>query len=228
MASKELLLKVLDANQKEIESLGTPTAPHSATYTDNSTTPEPVGEEASAGSSFVAAAQDHTHEGVHGVGVDGDPVATGDINLVSGPGVTIERIGQNIVVGTADGATNKISLSHDGAAYSIGTDEDIIREWPVNFGDAPGAQVKAMLAAIVKASAGIGTFKLRVGATAPGAVAGSSVVATFTSASQTEEMKENVGAAFANPTGFKLVQVTATNDTALAKSQIRGIAVSIG
>lgn len=227
MASKELLLKVLDANGKEIESLGTPSAAGSATFTDNTTAPEPVGS-STPGSSFVAAAQDHTHEGVHGVGVDGDPVATGDINLVSGPGITIERVGQDIVVGTADGARNKISLSHDGAAYSIGVGEDVIREWLINFGDAPGAQVTAMLAAIVKASAGVGTFKLRVGATAPGAVAGSSVVATFTSTSATEEMKENVGAPFANPTGFKLVQVTATNDTANAKSQIRGVAVSIG
>ncbi len=227
MASKELLLKVLDANGKEIENLGVPTAAGSATYTDNTTGPAPVGAQ-DAGNSLLAAPVDHSHEGVHGVGVDGDPVATGDINLVSGTGIEVTRVGQDITIAVAAGSSNKVTGTHDGAAYSIGVGEDIIREFSVNFDDAPGAMITAMLAAIVKASAGEGTFNLRVGATNPGSTVGSTVRATFTTSSATEVQAENAGAAFANPTGRKLVQITANNDTALAKSFIRGINFSIG
>src|SRR4051812_31980614 len=197
MASKELLLKVLDADGHEIENLGVPTAPGSATYTDNATGPTDVGTQAP-GTSLLAAPADHSHEGVHGVGVDGGAVATGDLNIVSGAGVTVTRVGQDITIAQAAGSSNKVTGVHDGAAYSIGIGEEIIREFNVNFDDAPGATVTAMLAAIVKQNgAGVATYNLRVGATAPGSVAGSTVRATFTSTSATEEMKEAAGASFA-------------------------------
>ncbi len=227
MPSKELLLKTLDANQKELQNILPPTQAGSATTTDNTTDPSAVGV-AAPGSSLLAAPADHTHEGVHGVGVDGDVVATGDLNLVSGDGVLVERVGQNITFSAAPGSLNKLTLAHDGAAYSEGIGEEVIREWYVNFDDCGSSTITAMLAAIVLASAGVGTFNLRVGATTPGAIAGSAVHATFTSTSTTEEMKENAGATFANPTGRKLVQVTANNDTVAARSQIRGIQVSLG
>ncbi len=165
--SKELLLRNLDADGKEIESLGTPTAPQSATFTDNATPTEPVGATSDPGASFVAAAQDHTHEGIHSIHVDGDGGVLGDVNLVSGDGIEIDRSGPNITIKQAGGSTNKITLAHEGAAYSKGVGEEIIREFLVNFDDAGAVNVKAMLAALVKASAGIGTYSLRVGATAP-------------------------------------------------------------
>lgn len=227
MASVELLQRKLDADGNEISNLGTPTAPQSATYTDLATQPSDVGA-ASPGSSLLAAPADHSHEGVHGVGVDGGAVATGDVNLVSGPGISLQRVGQDITIATSPGSTNKVTISHEGAAYVPGTSESIVREWLVNFDDAGAASIKAMLAAIVKASGGLGTYKLWVGATAPGATAGGTVRATFTTSSTTEEMKENLGASFANPGGQKLVQLTAVNDTANEKSYIRGIQISLG
>lgn len=228
MASAELLLKELDANGKEISNLGAPTAANSATYTDNATGPADVGA-TSPGSSLLAAPADHSHEGVHGVGVDGGGVATGDINIVSGSGIAVSRTGQDITIAQAPGSSNKVTGVHDGAAYSKGIGEEIIREFSINFDDAPAASVTAMLAAIVKQNgAGAATYNLRVGATNPGSTAGSTVRATFTTTSATEVQAENAGSAFANPTGRKLVQITANNDTALAKSYIRGIHFSIG
>lgn len=226
--SAELLLKTLDANGHEIESLGTPTAPQSATYTDNATEPAPIGSASDPGTSFVAAAQDHTHEGIHSVHVDGDGGVAGDVNLVSGDGIEITRTGPNITIKQASGSTNKITIGHDGAAYSKGIGEEIIREFHVNFDDAGASSIKAMLAAIVKASAGVGTYSVHVGATAPGDIAGSTVRATFTTSSTTEELKEVLGSAFANPGGHKLVQITANNDNAAGKSFIRGINISFG
>jgi hypothetical protein len=228
MPSKELLLKGLDADNHEIESLGTPTAAKSATYTELTMPASDVADTAHPGTSFVAAAADHVHEGVHGVAVNGGSVALGDINLVDGDGIAISRTGNDISFSAGAGSLNKVTLGHDGAAYSVGVGEEIIREWLVNFDDCGASSIKAMLAAIVKVSTGIGTYNLRIGATAPGAVTGSTVHATFTHNAATEAMKENLGTAFANPGGRQLVQVTANGDTAGSKNQIRGIHLSLG
>ncbi len=56
----EVLTRDLDANAKRISNLGAPSAPQSATYTDNSSAPRPNGV-ASPGSSFLAAPADHVH-----------------------------------------------------------------------------------------------------------------------------------------------------------------------
>ncbi len=228
MASFELLQKPLDANGKVISNLGVPTTEKDATYTDLVTDPADVGATAAPGTSKLAAPADHVHEAVHGIGVDGGAVVSGDVNFVSGSGIAVEIDGNDIIISAAPGSVNKINLTHEGAAYNVGTTEDIIREFYVNFDDAGAASIKVMLAAIVKADAGIGSFSVYTGATAPGSTAGGTVRATITTTGGAEELKENLGAAFANPGGNKLVQITADNDTALAKSFIRGISVSIG
>lgn len=229
MASKELLLKDLDANGKHIENLGVPNAALDATYTELTTPALPVGTTNAPGTSFIASAEDHTHEGVHGVKANGGTVAVGDVNLVDGSGITITKVGNDFTIAQSSGSTNKITGTHDGAAYSIGVTEEIIREFYVNFDDAPGATIKAMLAAIVKSDGtAVATYNLRTGATAPGSTAGSTVRATITTTSATEVGGENLGSSFANPTGNKFVQITAQSDTALIKSYIRGINFSIG
>jgi hypothetical protein len=192
MASAELLLKTLDANQKEVQNILPPTQAGSATTTDNATTPTSDTAAGAPGTSLLASPADHSH-----------PAASGTLN--------------------------KVGLDYAGAGYSVGIGEEILREWLVNFDDATATQIKVFLSGIVKVSAaGTATYNVRVGATAPGATTGSTVHATFTSTSTTEEMKEILGSAFANPTGQKLVQVTADNDTAAVKSYIRGIQVTIG
>ncbi len=228
MASAELLLKTLDADGNEIQNVGTPTQPGSATTTDNTTAPSDVGAVAAPGTSWLAAPADHTHEGLHSIAADANPALVGDATLASGAGIVLAQAGNVITVNADASLLNKVTFAHDGAAYSVGIGEEILREILVNFDDAASANIKVMLAGIVKASAGAGTFNVRVGATAAGATTGSTVRATFSSTSATEELKEILGSAFANPGGRKLVQITSNNDTAGAKSYIRGINVSIG
>jgi len=221
------LQRILDANSNRIINVGTPTAANDATTTDNATNPAPVGGTAVPGSSFKAAAQDHAHVGVHSIHADANPNLVGDVQLASGTGVTLAQAGNVITVATSGGAVNKVTFAEDIMGYVDGASEQILREYLVNFDDAGGATIQARLSGIVKVAGGTGTYKLWVGATAPGSTTGGTTRATITTASTTDDMQTNLGAGFANPTGAKLVQITAVNSGA-NKSFLRGFSCSLG
>lgn len=227
MANDELQ-RPLDASALRILNLGVPTTDKDATYTDNTTAPANPAAAASAGASLLAAAQNHVHQGVHSVHSDAAANIYGDVRLVSGSGISLSQSGQDITVAASGGSVNKITWAEDRQSSETGTTEGIIAEYNVNFDDAGGGTIQARLSAIVKASAGTGTFKLYTGATSPGSTAGGTVRATATTVSTSFEKQTNLGASFANPGGQVLVQITAVGSAGGIKATIRGLEVAIG
>jgi hypothetical protein len=77
--------------------------------------PNPVGDTSSPGIGTDAAAWDHVHEGVHSIAVgDGDPI-TGDLQLVAGENVTLEKSGNQITVsssGSGGGGDPTVFMQH--------------------------------------------------------------------------------------------------------------------
>lgn len=227
----DLLQKQLDANSQRISGLGNPTTANDATFTDNATAPSNPTATASSGSSFKAAPADHVHQAVHSVKADSNPQLNGDVQLVSGSGVSLTQVGQVITVAVTGGLVNKLTWSEEAAGYSSSNAEEIIREWVVNLDDAgtgAGPNIQCRMSAIVKTPAGVATYKMYVGATAPGATAGATVRATFTTSSTTEVTASNQGAAFANPGGQAIVQLVSVSNTVSTKCFSRGTSFSIG
>jgi hypothetical protein len=231
MASADVLQRLLDANSNRIANLGTPTTANDATHTDNTTAPANPAASATAGVSLLAAAQDHVHQAVHSVHADANAQLNGDVQFVSGSGISLTQVGQAITVTAASGAVNKLTVGEESQKYSSTNTEDILAEYALSFDDlefGTGANIQARLTGIVKVAGGTGTYNLRVGATNPGSTTGSTVRATFNTSSTTEVVLQNLGSAFTNPTGVVVVQITGQNGTASMKSYIRGFEISIG
>lgn len=218
----------LDMQNFRISSLGDPTTANDATKTDNSAAPADPAAVAAAGASLKAAPANHVHQGVHSLHADANANIYGDVRLVGGTGITLGQSGQDITIATTGGTTSKINWADDSQASVTGTVEEIIREWNVSFDDAASGNIQFRFSALVKVAAGVGTYKVYVGATASGSTAGGTTRATFTSTSTTFEKKSNLGSAFTNPTGQVLVQLVAVNDTVATKSTIRGSSFSVG
>lgn len=231
MASADVLQRLLDANSNRIANVGTPTTASDATITDNATAPQNPTNTASAGASFLAAPANHVHQAVHSLHADASANIFGDIQLVSGTGVSLSQVGQVITVAAAAGMVNKVTFAEESQKYSSTNTEDILAEYVINFDDAgtgAGPNIQARLSAIIKCPAGTATFKLYVGATAVGATTGGTARATITTSSTSEVIQANLGSAFANPGGSVIVQITGSNSTVSTKSFIRGLSVSLG
>lgn len=218
----------LDMATFRISNLGDPTAADDATKTDNVTAPVDPAAAASAGASLKAAPADHVHQGVHSVKSDANPLLFGDVVLLSGTGIALSQAGNSVTVAASGAAVNKITAAEDRQVFNTGLVESIIAEFDVNFDDAGAGTIQARLSALVKASAGTGTFNLYTGAAAPGSTVGGTVRATITTVSTAFEKQTDLGAAFANPGGQIIVQITAVNSGAGNKSTIRGYEFSIG
>jgi len=132
--------------------------------------------------------------------------------------------------GGAGDTVNKITIGASEAQSVMGVTESIVYEWNVNFADAPGiaGQIDARLSAIVRTTAGTGTYKLYTGATAPGSTAGATLRDTITTVSATDEQKTALSAAFVSSGVQTLVQITAVNSGAGGISHIRGVEVALG
>ena len=118
------------------------------------------------------------------------------------------------------------SFSEEAEGVVVGTTEQVIDEYNVDFATLPAA-IAVNFAALVRVTGGTGTFNVRVGGTI-GAADGT-VRATLATASLTYVQQQNTGASFANPGGQQLVKVTALNDIAPAQSVlIRGYDGRIG
>jgi hypothetical protein len=229
MAAIDELQRQLSAESFRISNLGTPTTALDATYTDNTTAPSNPAAAASAGASLVASPADHVHQAVHSLHADAAANLYGDVQLVSGSGITLSQAGNAITVAASGGSVNKITLGSDQQTSVVGTTEFIVAEYNINFDDAGAVgNIQARLSAIVKISAATGTFKLYTGATAPGATTGGTLRATCTTTSTTFEKQTNLGAAFTNPGGQQLVQITAVASAGGNKATIRGFQLAIG
>lgn len=102
-----------------------------------------------------------------------------------------------------------VSLSDPTEQSMAGPDETVIAEFPVDFTGAPGSVVP-VFGAVVDVDAGMGTFRLRVGAD-PGIVTGP-VLATITTSSATFELKSVTAPSFLQPGGVSLIKITAASD----------------
>ena len=228
MAAADVLQRLLDANNNRIAGLATPTTANDATFTDNTTAPVNPAAAASAGASLLAAPANHVHQAVHSVHADANTNLFGDVQLVSGTGISLSQSGNAITVATGAGATNKVNWGDDSKKYSSTNTEDILAEYAVSFDDAGTGNIQARITGIISVGAGTGTFRMYTGATAPGSTTGGTVRATLSTASVSEVVQQNLGSAFANPTGPILVQVTGQNSIASTKSNIRGMVFSVG
>ena len=101
MASTDSLLRPMDAGANRIENVGTPTTASDATITDNATLPQNPTATAVAGASFIAASRDHVHQGVHSVHADANANLFGDVQLVSGTGITLSQSGNAVTAATS-------------------------------------------------------------------------------------------------------------------------------
>jgi hypothetical protein len=231
MAAIDEAQRQLEMSNFRISGLGDPTTANDATKTDNSTGPANPAAAASAGTSLKAAPADHVHQGVHSLHADGNANIYGDARLVSGSGITLTQSGQDITVATSGGLTNKITWASDCQLANTGNTETLAQEWVINFDDAStggAVNIQVRISAAVKAAAGTGTFNVRVGATNLGSTTGSTIRAVVTTTNTAFETKTNLGAAFTNPGGAVIVQLTINNDTAATKSTLRGASYSIG
>jgi hypothetical protein len=228
MSVADELQRTLDFATFQGKNLGDPTAADDVTKTDNATAPADPAAVAAPGASFKAAPANHVHQGVHAVNADANPNLFGNVQLVSGTGITLSQAGNAITVATNAAAVNKITWADDDQLLQQGNVEEIVAEWNINFDDAGAGTIQARLTALVNVSAGTGTFRLYTGATAPRATAGGTVRATITTTNTAFEQQTNLGAAFANPGGQRLVQITSQGSAAPNRQRIRGYEVAIG
>jgi len=123
-----------------------------------------------------------------------------------------------------------IELSDDEGKVASGLTEVILYEWAVNLTDLTvGANITVQLNSIIQAlGRGNAAFRVYVGATTPGNTTGGTVRASTATASASEITDTVTGAAFANPGGPCLVQITGYGDDASTESNIRGVSVVIG
>ena len=124
--------------------------------------------------------------------------------------------------GGEGGAGFVVSLSDPNEQSMAGPDETVIAEFPVDFTGAPGSVVP-VFGAVVNVDAGMGTFRLRVGAD-PGLVTGP-VLATITTSSAAFELKSVTAPSFLQPGGVSLIKITAASDDPAHTCRIRSKSV---
>lgn len=130
----------------------------------------------------------------------------------------------------AAGGPMQITLGEDeGRSATVAQGEVIVYEYEENFDDATPLQVVARLSGIVRDDGGgTGFFRIYTGATGPGSTAGATLRATMTTIAAADETQTAVSAAFANPGGKVLVQVTAQSVGAASTARIRGMSLKVG
>lgn len=125
--------------------------------------------------------------------------------------------------GGGEGGTGfVVSLSDPTEQSMAGPDETVIAEFPVDFTGAPGSVIP-VFGAVVDVDAGMGTFRLRVGAD-PGIVTGP-VLATITTSSAAFELKSVTAPSFLQPGGVSLIKITAASDDPAHTCRIRSKSV---
>lgn len=67
--------------------------------------PTDVSTDSTPGSGLTAAARDHTHKGVRSIHADGEPQLFGDVQLVSGAGISMAQVGNTITLSSSGTGT---------------------------------------------------------------------------------------------------------------------------
>jgi len=97
-----------------------------------STAPSAVGSANSVGTGTTSARADHVHEGVHSVGLSGDPDLYGDVTLAASGGTSAVQAGQTITFSSPALTTN--APSDVGSTAAVGTGTASAREDHVHRG----------------------------------------------------------------------------------------------
>lgn len=147
------------------------------------------------------------------------------------PGSMAQPIGfarnpTTLVINLAQGlATTEAFLSEEAEGSVVGTTEQVIDEYNVDF-STMAAMVSANFSGLIRVAAGTGTYHLQIGGTIGAADGTNRAELSTTSTGYVQDT--DTGASFANPGGQQLVKITAVNDTSLQTSFIRGYHVKIG
>ncbi len=134
-----------------------------------------------------------------------------------GTGGTVVTVGGRVPVsgGTVGDGISPVDDSTSRSTTLDAAGEEILYEEPMDLDAlAVGTPISARWSAVVAVSlASTGTFRLYVGAATPGSTAGGTVRATLTTSSLAAALASAAGAAFLNPGGKVLVQITGINNT---------------
>lgn len=123
------------------------------------------------------------------------------------------------------------SDNNEYSASLVGAGDPIIWEAEIQFdaiSTGMGSSITVALDGIGLVTANTGTVSVIVGATAPGNTVGGTVRATGTFTNLVEGAISITGAAFANPGGLRLVQITLGNNTLAQMAHFRGFFGRIG
>lgn len=134
---------------------------------------------------------------------------------------------------TGGGGTNSatIAFTEEEGRVALDIPEVILYEWAANLSLIPiaqmvTAQIEAIIQSIVADPVGA-TFRVYVGSVTPNDTTGGTLRATINTVAGTEILASNVGAAFANPGGLCLIQVTGQAAGAGFQAAIRSLSVVI-
>lgn len=160
---------------------------------------------------------------------DANPFLTGNITLLSGPGVALAQVGQDITISAGGTAVNKITWAEDAQQQQTGVAEAVVANYNINFDDAGAVAVAVRFSAIIArlGAAGTATFRVYVGGTVSNAVVDGTLRATL-STLVGEAAATILGVAFANPGGQRIVKVTAQGSAVGVTARIRGKSFAIG
>jgi hypothetical protein len=147
---------------------------------------------------------------------------------------TVVTLGGRITASNQSTVANLLELSDDEGKVVVGTGrgptEDIIYEYEVDLSKlVGGASIAVQINGVAMSTTGAAvTFNVYLGATAPGDTAGSTLVASANTSSAVEVGISAQGAAFVNPGGLALVQVTGEVTNLSDQAHLRGIFIVIG
>lgn len=152
------------------------------------------------------------------------------VNAVLTTPVLLTGGGMTPFAGPGPGGETMLELSDDEGKVALDDTEVILYEWAINLSDLTvGANVTVQLNAILQAiGGGTANFRVYVGSTTPGNTTGGTLRASTSTASATEVVDSVTGAAFANPGGTCLVQVTGFGSVRTTSANVRGVSVNIG
>jgi hypothetical protein len=138
------------------------------------------------------------------------------LNGSVGAGGVVITIGGRVPASSTLGNSISPIEEASGRLTTLGASgEEILYEEPIDLDTiAAGTILVARWSAVISAlAASVATFRVYVGSTTPGNTAGGTVRATLSTGSPAPVITSVVGAAFANPGGQVLMQITGINDT---------------
>lgn len=198
----------------------------------SSTTPQPVGSSNSTGTGTTSARADHAHEGVHSVGLSGDPDLYGDVTLAASGGTSATQVGQTITFTSP--ALTSTAPSDVGSAAAVGTGTASAREDHVHrgihsvsksgssqlFGDVTISQGTNITVTQSSQDIQIATTAANVTSTAPSDVGSAAAVGTATDAARADHVHRGVASVAKSGDAAIYGAVTLSAGTGIALNQV--------